>query len=123
MKELTAIVVRQLAAGKSQELVSQQLIARGWPEISARHFVSNAAPTASEHNAVDNPEEREVMVEVYRRRMIRDLIMIVASLVLMLVVVKLFPEYGVLALFLLGMTALSTIDFIVALWGWSRNRS
>jgi len=123
LKEVTAGVVRQLAAGKSQELVIQQLIARGWPEISARHFVANAAPNAKEHNVVDNSEEQVVVAELFRRRMIRDAWLSAVSLGLMLAVVNFFPAMTALALFFLSMTVFSCIDFIVALLGWTKNRS
>jgi hypothetical protein len=123
MKEVTAGVMRQLAAGKSQELVIQQLIERGWPEVSARHFVANAAPNAKEHNAVENGEEREVLAELYRRRMIRDVWLAVVSLGLMLAVVNFFPTLTAMALFFLSMTVFSFIDFVVALLGWTKNRS
>ena len=122
LKELPAGVVRQLAAGKSQELIIQQLIARGWPEISARHFVANAAPNAKEHNVVDNSEERVVVAELFRRRMIRDVWLLAVSLGLMLAVVNFFPAMTALALFFLSMTVFSCIDFIVALLGWTKNR-
>ena len=120
LKELTSTLVKQLASGTSQELLISQLIERGWPEVSARHFIANIAQTASQHNDVD--EVREIVAAQFRSRIIRDLIIGLIFFGLVLLSMTFFEALDMLALFFFGMSVYSFVDMVIAFIGYSRNR-
>ena len=124
LQELTGAVVKQLVAGRSQETVIRQLVNRGWPEVSARHFVANLAQTASQHRDRDggDDEERVIMAELYRRRMLRDLVLSVVCCGAMFVLFIFVRTVPALTLFVLSMAVFSLVDLITALVGWWRYR-
>ena len=105
-------MVRELAAGTSQEKLIGQLIARGWPEVSARHFIANIAQTAQQHNDVD--EDRENLIDRYRRRIIRDFVMTTITFTMMLLTITFFESFNVVGLFFLGMSVYVLIDMVIA---------
>ncbi|MCL4507432.1 MAG: hypothetical protein M1434_00350 [Chloroflexi bacterium] len=120
LKELTSTLVKQLAAGTSQELLISQLVERGWPAVSARQFIANVAQTASQHNDVD--EERENDAAQFRSRIVRDLIMGLICFGLMLLSMSFFEGQDMLALFFFGMSVYAFVDMLVAFIGYTHNR-
>ena len=126
LQEITRAVIRQLMNGKSREAVTQDLVARGWPEVSARQFVTNAAQSlqslASPLVKPEEDEERRYMAEMFRRRAARDFLLTAMFMIGMFIVFDLFPSLQMLALFFLSMCAFSFVDLLVALIGWWRNR-
>ena len=121
LQELSGAVVKQLVAGRPQETVVKQLVQRGWPEVSARHFVANAAQAASQHRE-ENDEERAYIAELFRRRMLRDLVLTVICCGATFVLYDFAHTMPALPLFFLSMTVFSLVDLITALVGWWRYR-
>jgi hypothetical protein len=123
MQQLTHAVISQLMSGKSQAVVTQSLVERGWPEVSAHQFVVNTAQSlARPHVIAEKDDERVVLTELFRRRAARDLLLTAGFLVAMLAVNSLFPSTPMLGLFFLSMCTFSFVDLFVALIGWWRNR-
>lgn len=42
MRDLRQIVAKEVQSGKSEDEIVRYLTSRGWPETSAKHFISNA---------------------------------------------------------------------------------
>jgi hypothetical protein len=123
LQELTQAVLNQLVAGRSQDAVTQSLVARGWPEVSARQFVVNTAQSvARPHVQVEQDDERHVVAELFRRRALRDLMLTTGFLLAMLIAGDLFPSAPALTLFFLSMCTCSFVDLVVALIGWWHHR-
>jgi hypothetical protein len=120
LQEVTGSVIRQLMNGKSQEFVIGQLVARGWPEVSARTFVANAARNAKGHHEPD--EERQAIAEYYRRRTRRSFVLSIVSLAITLVAFSLSGVWQTLSFISLSMTVYVVVDFVVALIAWLRYR-
>jgi hypothetical protein len=41
LRELSLIIINQMHAGKSQQEMVAYLRQRGWPDVSAQHFIAN----------------------------------------------------------------------------------
>src|SRR6266496_2708676 len=121
LQELTRAVVEQLVAGRSQVTVVKQLVNRGWPEVSAQHFVANLAQTASQRHD-ENDEERAYIAELFRRRMLRDLVLTILCCIIMFVLFTFIRTLPALTMFFLSMTVFSLVDLITAFVGWWRYR-
>jgi small-conductance mechanosensitive channel len=79
MQELTNVVTRQLAAGKTQDEVIQQLVQRGWPMVSARQFVANlGSPSGAVQNTV---RQRRTLTLHGKWRLLRGILLIVTGMV------------------------------------------
>jgi hypothetical protein len=83
LQELQSAVVRQLVAGADQRSVIQQLIERGWPEVSARKFVSNLAQTSASTTGRIEMSHSEHAAHHGRWRALRGLILILVGMVIM----------------------------------------
>jgi hypothetical protein len=115
--------MNQLISGKSREMVTQSLVARGWPEVSARQFVINTAQAISKPQIqVDEDDEHQAIAEMFRRRITRDFLLTSGFMLGMLAANDLFPSAPVLTLFFLSMCTFSFVDLLIALIGWWRNR-
>ncbi|MCL5999401.1 MAG: hypothetical protein M1546_25565 [Chloroflexi bacterium] len=132
LQEVTNLVSRQLAAGQGRDVIIQQLVTRGWPEVSARHFVTNAAQTAhspqsqaAQHAGEDarDDEERAVVAELYRRRMIRGLVWALTGLFTLAMFFNVSQALGGVSLFFMAAIIFGAVDFVVGLIGWWRNRN
>jgi hypothetical protein len=123
LQELTHAVVSQLMSGKSREVVTQTLVARGWPEVSARQFVVNTAQSLTKPQIqAEEDDERHMVAEIFRRRATRDFLFTAGFMIGTLAANDLFPSAPMLSLFFLSMCTFSFVDLLVALIGWWRNR-
>jgi hypothetical protein len=121
MSELSSLVADELARGQSREDVVTLLVRRGWPEVSARHFVENKAqklPTQRESS-----RESTVTAEMYRRKMIRGLIWTVVGVILTAVMYRASSSTGSSMYFIWWGTVLfGLVDFVTGLIGWLSHR-
>jgi hypothetical protein len=69
LKALSEQVARQLAAGKAPDVLIDQLIQRGWPEVTARQFVTNAKHLSATYRA--GAAERNSTSQRYRQQALR----------------------------------------------------
>jgi hypothetical protein len=123
LQELTHAVISQLMSGKSHEVVTQTLVARGWPEVSARQFVLNTAQSLTKPQIqAEEDDERHMVAELFRRRAARDFLLTAGFMIGTLAVNDLFPSAPLLTLFFLSMCTFSFADLLIALIGWWRNR-
>jgi hypothetical protein len=137
--ELHQHIARELRRGKSQDDLVRYLGTRGWPEVTARPFVANAAkslqypPTPSE----GQPEQRlqpnklsntpantpaQANAGIYKQRMIRGLLWILAGIGLTLVandIARSMFGTGVVFVFAIFF---GFIDFVLGLRGWLQHR-
>ena len=135
LQEITNLVSKQLAAGQGHDVIIQQLVTRGWPEVTARHFVVNAAQTthspqsvqsqSAQHAGEDDrdDEERAIVAEMYRRRMIRGLVWALTGLFTLAMFFSVSQALGGVSLFFMAAVIFGTVDFVVGLIGWWRNRN
>lgn len=119
LQELTRSVYRQLAMGMSRSDVMQQLIARGWPEVTAQQFVTNAAQSVIPLRPEDTEEkERQYMAKLLRRRAALDLLLTAVCALGSFVAFVLVTSLHALAFFFLSMGILSLIDLLLSFIGW-----
>src|SRR5512141_1563097 len=82
LKEITDSVIRQKINGTPTEAIVSQLIARGWPELTARQFVTNV----SSNGAVQiDLGERYAVLKGYLIRMVRGFVCLILGLVIVVV--------------------------------------
>lgn len=123
LRELTDSVNQQLSHGVSSDVVVKQLLDRGWPEVTARQFVANAARNAgaATQDAGSSAERRQI-AELYKRRMFRGLAWTLGGLAITLVSLDLARYNGGVSFFCFGAILFGFIDFLTALAGWWRYR-
>lgn len=117
LHELTRSVAGQLAAGESVEGVVQQLVARGWPEVSAREFVVNASQSTSMARASAG-ESRAVKLH-NRQRIGRGALLILGGAAISALGLSLPDASASLFLFAVGilLAVFGTLDFLFGLSG------
>jgi hypothetical protein len=113
-------MVKQLVAGTSQEKLINQLIERGWPKESARHFVVNIAQTVHQRDDVD--EDRENQIDEYRRRIVRDMILGAITFTMMLLSITFSESFSFVGLVFLGMSVYALIDMVIVFIAYSKIR-
>ena len=121
LKEITEFVLRQKAQGAPAESIVRRLTQRGWPEATARRFVSNVqinAATQRKHNEPHAPAGH------YWRRILRGLICILIGLGIVVAGLSSSDAYLGLYYFAMGvlLCIFETIDFLSGILDWWRNR-
>jgi hypothetical protein len=130
LKELTALIAKQLARGAKPQTLINQLIARGWPEATARQFVSNARRAHLQraleafdtHNTAQGEPERQI--REYRRRILRGLLCSLIGLALIVVGLGMHDTSNGLYHFSMGvvLTVFESLDLLNGLSAWWRHR-
>ena len=125
LKELSESIARQLAKGTKPQTLIGQLVARGWPEVSARQFVANARQTLSVFEV--NPgelDERTKNVRLYKRRIIRGLVLTLIGIVTIVVGLGMRDASASLYHFAMGviLTVFEALDFLSGVSGWMQYR-
>jgi hypothetical protein len=70
----------------------------------------------------DEDEDRKILVELYRRRMIRGLLWAAGGFMITMLLFSLSRLLGGVSVFFFGAIVFGLIDFVVGLIGWWRNR-
>jgi hypothetical protein len=122
MQELNDLIDRELQQGSSQDSVTGILIARGWPEVTARQFVARAAQSAPARPAPIKVEERQSAILVYKRRMLRGLLWMLGGFVISVASLSLVRSNGGGSLVFFGAMIFGVIDFLAGFVGWWRCR-
>lgn len=121
LKELKHTIISQLSTGVDQGSVIQQLIERGWPEVSARHFVASLIPGIVTGQAIAAHPAH--VVDHGKWRALRGIVFICAGLVIM--VIGLAIREPSISLFtfavgvILGVFGLLDLLFGISAWGES----
>ncbi|GEM_PF-6524361 len=120
LKQLTRALGKQLAAGVSHEKLIHELLARGWPEESARHFIVNLAQTVQQRDDVS--EDRDNLIEEYRRRILRNFILGLMSFTMMLLTISFFASFSLISFVFLGTSVYAFVDMVIAYIAFTRIR-
>jgi hypothetical protein len=126
--ELRHYIAKELRRGKSQDDLVRYLGTRGWPEVTARPFVANAAksvqslPDAQPEQKPQREAAPRSLAEAYKHRMIRGLLWMLAGAGLSFVAYDIASYYqstGFVFIFAMGF---GLVDFVLGLWGWLQHR-
>ena len=130
--ELRQHIAKELRRGKSQDDMVRYLGARGWPEVTARPFVANAAKiievSANPEPAPEPTPRRQAapsetsIAEIYKQRMIRGLLWVVAGIGLTFVtydIARYTRSTGFIFIFAI---LFGLVDFVLGLRGWLQHR-
>ena len=135
--ELRQHIAKELRRGKSQDDMVRYLGTRGWPAVTARPFVANAAkftesvepgkPAAKMRPAPDKTSDTSdpsntSIADVYKHRMIRGLLWIVAGIGLSFVtydIARYARGTGYVFIFAI---LFGIVDFVLGLRGWLQHR-
>jgi hypothetical protein len=120
MSGLSSLVTDELARGQSREDVVALLVRRGWPEVSARHFVDNKVQQLDRQRKPS--QENAVTAEMYRRRMIRGLVWTIVGVVLTIIMYRSANSAGGTYIIWWGAVLFGVVDFAVGLVGWLNHR-
>ena len=122
LKELTDTVAGQMAKGVRPQAIIDQLIKRGWPEMTARQFVANSHLKSGELRMVSL--ERRTRTRNYRLWLLRSLLILVNSLVIIAVGVHVQDIYLGLFHFTMGVLLFIfvSLDFLSGISDWFRHR-
>ena len=123
-QELTRAIVTQLNQGVSQADVIVQLVARGWPEVSANEYVTRQAVIAGNmrRKSENDGDVKHYYAMVYKRRMKRGLLWTLGGLAISLASLSLAQTGGAASFIFFGAIIVSVIDFLAGLVGWLRVR-
>ena len=134
LKDIRQSIALQKVRGEPVERIIRQLMARGWPEVSARHFVANvqvsitarstARGVARDAEVVES-SQRKAHVRYCQWRVLRGMICIILGLAMIMVGLLASDVFEGLALFAVGvmLCTVETIDFAYGIRGWWRNRN
>lgn len=122
LKDIRDAISEQLARGTRPEVVINQLIKRGWPEISARRFVESTSQTCVEAPA--GSQERQVECQRCVRCALRGLLCTIIGFAL--IVVGLWMEDVPNGIFHFTGGVLLCVfeihDLLAGISGWIHNR-
>ncbi len=122
LKELSDSIARQLAGGKSHGDAVQELIDRGWPEVTARQFVANAEHLSDVYKEI--ADECRCAGEECKRNMLRGLLWVAAGFAIVfasLLLENLAVSFIAFAIGVLVMIV-EAFDFIHGFNGWWAQR-
>ncbi|HEY3291158.1 MAG TPA: hypothetical protein VGK87_13605 [Anaerolineae bacterium] len=121
LKELKYSIIKQLTSGVEQGSVIQQLIERGWPEVSARHFVAGLVPRVLVNQAIAaHPAQ---MVNHGKWRALRGLAFMSAGLVIIIIGLALRDPSISLFTFSTGviMGVFGLLDLLFGISDWGKS--
>jgi hypothetical protein len=118
LRELSDSIARQLAGGKNHGDAVQELVERGWPEVSARQFVANAEHLSGVYKAI--AEECRCQGEECKRLMLRGVLWAIAGVCIVVLALMLENMALSFILFALGVIVaiVESIDFMHGVTGW-----
>jgi hypothetical protein len=114
LQHLSESLTRQITKGISQESLIQELVGQGWPEVTAKRFVVNAARAAKQHRRIGS-EARETKAKA---RMIRGLLWLIAGLGILLISLEVRHLTGGIPLLYVGAIVIGFLDFFIGLMNW-----
>jgi hypothetical protein len=114
LQNLTETITRQVEHGVTHETLIQQLIEQGWPEVSAKRFVLNAARALHNHRRIGS-ESRTSQAKV---RMLRGLLWLIAGLGVLLISLEVRHITGGIPLLYTGAIVVGFFDFFIGLLNW-----
>jgi hypothetical protein len=121
LKEITEFVLRQKAQGTPAERIVRRLTERGWPEATARRFVSNIQIDAAAQRKRSMPN---TPASHYWQRILRGLICVLIGLGVIVAGLSSSDAYLGLYYFAMGvlLCIFEAIDFLSGILDWWRNR-
>jgi hypothetical protein len=123
--ELRQRIAKELRRGKSQDDLVRYLGTRGWPEVTARPFVANAA-RANEFPPEPQPapqaNETARPADAYKQRMIRGLLWILAGIGLSIVASDIARSTRSTGFVFIFAILFGCVDFVLGLRGWLQHR-
>jgi hypothetical protein len=118
MSELSALVADELTRGQSREDVVELLVRRGWPQVSAQHFVDNKAQQLV--GLQKSSSESAAAARMYRRKMVRGLLWAIAGITLTVAMYR--TARGSTHVIWWGVVLFGFVDFVTGLIGWLSHR-
>ena len=122
LRELSDLIARQRVRGVKPDDLVQQLVTRGWPEITARQFVANAGQAAGALR--EQRAERSDAAKPYKQRAARGLFCVILGFAIIVVGLNQTDASAGLYHFAMGvlLCVFESIDFLAGLTGWWRHR-
>lgn len=119
--DFSELVAEELAGGADEEVVAQLLVARGWPEVTAREYVR--AKRAKIALAVSEYEEQIEIDKVhrYRSRAIRGSFTLAAGIILT-IYTYFQPGRSAFDYLWWGIALFGAFEFISGIKGWYDHR-
>lgn len=114
LQHLTETIAQQVAHGVTHDTLIQQLIEQGWPEVSAKRFVQNAARSVHNHQRIGS-ESRTTKAKA---RMLRGLLWLIAGLGVLLISLEVRHITGGIPLLYTGAIVVGFFDFFIGLLNW-----
>ena len=114
LQHLTKTIARQVEQGVTHDTLVQQLIEQGWPEVSARRFVLNAARTTNKHRRIGS----EARVSKAKTRIVRGLLWLLAGIGVLLISLEVPHITGGIPLLYTGAIVVGFFDFFIGLLNW-----
>jgi hypothetical protein len=122
LRDLSDSIARQRACGVKPGDLTHQLIERGWPEVTARQFVANAAQMAGALR--EQSAERRAAARPHKQRALRGLFCILLGFAIIVVGLNHTDASAGLYCFAMGvlLCIFESIDCLAGLTGWWRHR-
>jgi hypothetical protein len=122
LKEIKERVTAQLASGLGTDSIIRQLIERGWPEETARRFVTSAMPALGVMR--EQAMERRTTLKDDLRRMLRGLICVILGFVVIAVGLGMRDVGNGIFHFTMGVLLIvfEAHDFAAGFGGWLQHR-
>lgn len=114
LRHLTESIAHQISKGASQETLIQGLVVQGWPEVSAKRFVLNAARAANKHRRIGS----ETRAAQAKARILRGLLWLIAGLGVALISLEVRHLTGGIPLLYVGAIVVGFFDFFIGLLNW-----
>ena len=124
MAELRDMVAHELRQGSSQESAAGILVARGWPDITARQFVARTAQNVEVITQAEPSEtdKRQAAIMVYKRRMVRGVLWMIGGIAIYVASLNIVRSYNGGSFVFFGSIIFGIIDFLAGFVGWWRSR-
>jgi hypothetical protein len=114
LQHLTESITRQVEQGVTHDILIQQLIEQGWPEVSAKRFVLNAVRTTRSQHRIGS----EARVSRAKVHMVRGLLWLIAGLGVLLISLEVRHITGGIPLLYTGAIVFGFFDFFIGLLNW-----
>ena len=118
LKELAEDVAGQLTGGTSPQTLIDQLVAHGWPRVTAQHFVANASHLSMVYQAGEH--ERDCAVQRYKQQTLRGALWVILGIGIVVVSFTMCDAACGFCHFALGvgLCVVEFLDMCTGLCGW-----